>query len=61
MISDEPVMPTAPESPGDLKRVLEAVLLSTREPLSLLELRKVFDDQISAEVLRVLLDELRSE
>ena len=61
MISDEPVMPTAPESPGDLKRVLEAVLLSTREPLSLLELRKVFEDRIGVDVLRVLLDELRSE
>ncbi|HCZ17719.1 MAG TPA: SMC-Scp complex subunit ScpB [Accumulibacter sp.] len=54
-------MPTAPESPGDLKRVLEAVLLSTREPLSLLELRKVFEDRIGVDVLRVLLDELRSE
>ena len=48
-------------APADLKRVLEAVLLSTRTPLSVLELRKVFDDQIGADVLRALLDELRQE
>ncbi|MBO3703847.1 MAG: SMC-Scp complex subunit ScpB [Candidatus Accumulibacter sp.] len=59
---DKPPRDEAPVgAPDDLKRVLEAVLLSTRVPLSVLELRKVFDDQISAEVLRVLLDELRSE
>ncbi|WP_374683385.1 SMC-Scp complex subunit ScpB [Accumulibacter sp.] len=59
---DKPPRDEAPAgAPDDLKRVLEAVLLSTRVPLSVLELRKVFDDQISAEVLRVLLDELRSE
>ena len=50
-----------PGTPADLKRVLEAVLLSTREPLSTLELRKLFDDQVGADVLRALLDELRSE
>ncbi|WP_313952101.1 SMC-Scp complex subunit ScpB [Accumulibacter sp.] len=48
-------------NPAEVKRALEAVLLSTREALSLLELRKVFDDRIGADVLRVLLDELRSE
>lgn len=44
-----------------VKRVLEAVLLSTREPLTLADLRRVFADQVSAEVLRGLLDELHSE
>ncbi|ACV36249.1 SMC-Scp complex subunit ScpB [Accumulibacter sp.] len=48
-------------TPGELKRVLEAVLLSAKEPLSLGELRKVFDNRIAADVLRVLLDELRAE
>ncbi|EXI80642.1 MAG: hypothetical protein AW10_01785 [Candidatus Accumulibacter appositus] len=48
-------------TPADLKRVLEAVLLSARTPLSVLELRKVFDEQIGADVLRALLDELRQE
>ncbi len=44
-----------------VKRVLEAVLLSTREPLTLNDLRKVFADQVTAEILRGLLDELRGE
>jgi segregation and condensation protein B len=44
-----------------VKRVLEAVLLSAREPLSLLDLRKLFADQVGADVLRGLLDELRSD
>ncbi len=48
-------------TPADLKRVLEAVLLSARTPLSVLELRKVFDDRIGADVLRALLEELRQE
>ncbi len=50
-----------PAAPDELKRVLEAVLLSAREPLSLPELRKVFNDEITADVLRPLLEELRSE
>ena len=50
-----------PNNPGELKRVLEAVLLSAQQPLSVLELRKVFVEEISADVLRVLLDELREE
>lgn len=50
-----------PHDPTAVKRVLEAVLLSTREPLTLADLRRVFADQVSAEVLRELLDELHSE
>ena len=56
--SDDVLLRDSPASPGEAKRVLEAVLLSTREPLSMLELRKVFDDRIDAAVLRVLLDEI---
>lgn len=51
----------APNHPGELKRILEAVLLAAPQPLSLPELRKVFDDEIASDVLRVLLDELRVE
>ena len=58
---DKDLMPELPASPAELKRVLEAVLLSTREPLSLLDLRKLFADQVGADVLRGLLDELRSD
>ncbi len=50
-----------PNNPEGLKRVLEAVLLSAQQPLSALELRKVFVEEIGADVLRVLLDELREE
>ena len=54
-------LPGAPNNPGELKRILEAVLLAAPQPLSLAELRKVFDDEIGSDVLRVLLDELRVE
>jgi segregation and condensation protein B len=58
---DKDLVPELPASPAELKRVLEAVLLSTREPLSLLDLRKLFADQVGADVLRGLLDELRTD
>ena len=52
---------TSPSNPGELKQVLEAVLLSAQQPLSLHELKKVFVEEISSDVLRVQLDELRQE
>ena len=52
---------SAPDNPAQLKQVLEAVLLSAQQPVSMLELRKVFADAIGSDVLRVLLDELRLE
>ena len=52
---------TSPSNTGELKRVLEAVLLSAQQALSLSELRRVFSDEIGNDVLRVLLDELRVE
>lgn len=54
---------TAP-LPADLervKRVLEAALLSAQQPLALSELRRLFDDEIGGDVLRVLLATLRDE
>ena len=60
-IPDQPASAELPAQPAERKRVLEAVLLSAREPLSLLELRRVFNDEIASDVLRVLLDELRAE
>ena len=47
--------------PHQVKRVLEAALLSSSEPLSVADLRKLFDEEISAEVLRRLLEELRAD
>ena len=53
--------PEPPDNAGELKRILEAVLLSANDPLSLSELRRVFDGDIGADVLRALLDDLRAE
>jgi segregation and condensation protein B len=46
----------------DLKlalRLIEGALLAAQEPLSVSQLRKLFDEEIPAEVMRRLLDELR--
>ena len=48
-------------NPAEAKRILEAVLLASQEPLGVAELRRLFDDQVSAETLRQLLTELREE
>ncbi|HEX7233781.1 MAG TPA: SMC-Scp complex subunit ScpB, partial [Nitrosospira sp.] len=48
-------------SPGEIKRILETALLTNQEPLPLSELRKLFDDELSAEILRRLLEELRED
>ena len=56
---DAPIM--AADNPLRLKRILEAVLLGANQPLTPADLRKVFDDEIGSDVLRVLLDELRLE
>lgn len=50
-----------PVDRGELKRVLEALLLSAREPLSLADLRKAFDERLGTDLLRSLLEELRAE
>ncbi len=47
--------------PAWVKRVLEAALLSSAEPLSLADLKKIFDDEMESETLLGLLEELRSE
>ena len=44
-----------------VKRVLEAALLSSTEPLSIADLRKLFDEEIAADVLRRILEELRTD
>ena len=42
----------------DAKRVLETALICAREPLPLRDLRTLFSDQLAADTLRMLLDEL---
>ncbi|MCX8146357.1 MAG: SMC-Scp complex subunit ScpB, partial [Azovibrio sp.] len=44
-----------------IKKVLEAALLAAQQPLSLTDLRKMFDETLSGEVLRKLLDDIRDE
>lgn len=44
-----------------VKRVLEAALLAAREPMSTADMKKMFDEELSTDILRKLLDELREE
>ena len=46
-------------NPDEVKLVLEAALLAAQQPLPISELRKMFDEEIGADTLRRLLDELR--
>jgi segregation and condensation protein B len=46
-------------SPSEVKIVLEAALLAAQEPLPISELRKMFDEEIAADTIRRLLEELR--
>jgi len=48
-------------SPTEVKRVLEAALLASQEPLSLADLKRLFDEEIGPDTLRRLLGELREE
>lgn len=48
-----------PTHPEEVKRVLETVLLSAREPLSIYALKKVFESELSTDFLRIALEELR--
>ena len=46
---------------AEAKHALEAALLAASEPMSLNELRRLFDGQLNQDVIRNLLDELRLE
>ena len=46
---------------ANVKKVLEAALLTSPEPLTLPELRKLFDDELSNDALRRILEELRAD
>lgn len=45
----------------EIKLVLETALLAGQEPLSLHELKKLFDFELSTDILRKLLEELRQD
>ena len=48
-------------NPEDAKRILEAALLASQEPLQVQELKRLFDQELNVETLRKLLDERRTE
>src|SRR5688572_9394128 len=49
------------QSPAETKRILEAALLTASEPLNIADLKRLFDEELGAEVLKALLGELREE
>jgi segregation and condensation protein B len=49
------------DNPEEAKRVLEAALLASQEPLQVQELKRLFDQELGVDVLRKLLEELREE
>jgi segregation and condensation protein B len=48
-------------NPLEAKRILEAALLASQEPLGMTELKRLFDGQLGAEAIRPLLAELADE
>jgi segregation and condensation protein B len=49
------------DNPAEVKRVLEAALLCASEPISLNDLKRLFDDELGVETLKNLLEELRAD
>ena len=47
--------------PSQARKILEAALLAAREPLTPHDMKKMFDEELSTDTLRRLLDELREE
>lgn len=46
---------------GQVKLILETVLLASQEPLSVAELRRLFEETVSADAIRNVLEQLRAE
>jgi segregation and condensation protein B len=51
----------SPNNLHDLKLILETALLTSSEPLSINELKRLFEEELSPEILRKVLDELRHD
>jgi segregation and condensation protein B len=49
------------QNPADAKKILEAALLASQEPVGLNELKRLFDNEIAADTLKNLLEELRAD
>jgi segregation and condensation protein B len=54
-------METTPLELDQMKKVLEAALLVSQEPLQLAELKKLFDEDLSSDALRRVLDAVRDD
>ena len=54
-------VPDVPIDINHVKRVLEAALLSTTEPLTVQQLKRLFGGQVQADNIRKVLDELKDE
>ena len=48
-------------NPADAKKILEAALLASQEPVGLNELKRLFDNEIGTDTLKNLLEELRAD
>jgi segregation and condensation protein B len=48
-------------NPTEAKRVIEGALLASQEPLSIGDLKRLFDDEVGPDTLRRLLDDIRDE
>lgn len=48
-------------NPNEVKVVLETALLAAQKPVPIVQLRKLFDDEVGADTVRRLLDELRND
>jgi segregation and condensation protein B len=48
-------------SPAETKRILEAALLTAQEPLGVGDLKKLFEEELGADLLKALLAEVRDE
>ncbi len=48
-------------SPEEAKRILEAALLASPEPVQVIELKRLFDQELNVDTLRKLLEELKQE
>jgi len=49
------------DNPNEMKIALEAALLASQTPLSVAELKRMFDEDIAADTIRHLLEELRQD
>src|SRR3954462_1078015 len=48
-------------SPEEAKRILEAALLASPEPVQVIELKRLFDQELNVETLRKLLEEIKQD